>query len=177
MATKEETDRFYRYHGKIHNDTFEIIAKKTKMKVQVFKCDHCIPTISYGFTEPKHKLKTEYQGIPGKELACLKMSGTEITQEVLYKRFAYVCDTTIKVLEKHPEIIDYPVIFIECTFLYHDDLELASTKKHIHWEQLEPYVRKFPNTQFMLIHFSQRYSDEDINNFFKKVNLPNVNWW
>ena len=177
MATQEETDNYYRYHGLVAGQKLSITIKKTNLHVDVFECDHGVPTISYGFTEPKQKLKPEYSDLPGKEIARLRKDGTEITREVLYKRFAYVCDTTIKVLETHPEILTYPVVFIECTFLYEDDLEMTSEKKHIHWKQLRPYVEENPEIIFMLFHFSERYSDKNIAEFFKKEKLANANWW
>jgi ribonuclease Z len=105
------------------------------------------------------------------------MSGVEVTEPVLFKRFAYVCDTTIKVFNRNPSILEYPVIFIECTFLYDDEIEMASGKKHIHWADLKKVVKKNSDKQFILFHFSQRYKDEEIREFFEKEAVPNVLCW
>ena len=105
------------------------------------------------------------------------MSGIDVTEELLLKRFAYVCDTTIKVLDRNPSILEYPVIFIECTFLYEEEIEMASGKKHIHWSELKPITKQYSDKTFVLFHFSQRYKDEEIRDFFESESLPNVVCW
>ena len=113
----------------------------------------------------------------GQEIRALKDVNAEITEEFVFKKFAYVCDTTIKVFDMNPTLLQYPVIFIECTFLYEDDLEMASGKKHIHFTELRPYIEENPTTEFMLIHFSQRYKDAEIQEFLEPFNFPNLYWW
>jgi len=77
--------------------------------------------------------------------------------------------------------LEYPIVIIECTFLYDDELPLASQKKHIHWLELKPYIVKNPSTLFILTHFSLRYKDSDINIFFndikKKESINNIFPW
>jgi ribonuclease Z len=168
MSESIHVSDYYKYTGLRGNDTFRIIMNKTNIEVQVFGCDHRIPTISYGFSEIKQKLKKEYIGLEGKEIGALKKQGIEITHEVKEKKLAYVCDTSIKVLSWHPEILEYKVVFIECTFFMPDELDNARKTKHIHWDHLKPYVIGYPDTTFMLFHFSQRYKDQDISDFFQK---------
>ena len=38
----------------------------------------------------------------------------------------------------------------------------------VHWEELLPYVKANPDTLFVLIHFSLRYKDTEILEFFQK---------
>ena len=101
----------------------------------------------------------------------------DITADVVFKQFAYVCDTSIEVFQLNPTLLDYPTIFIECTFLLADELENAIKTSHIHWEQLKPVVENNPKTTFVLFHFSQRYRDSEIAAFFDKEKVPNVIWW
>ena len=56
METVDPTP-FYKFVGLDHGNTFEIAANKTKLTVEVFNCDHAIPTISYGFSETRKKMK------------------------------------------------------------------------------------------------------------------------
>jgi len=101
----------------------------------------------------------------------------------LKKKFSYVLDTGIEIFEKNPFLLEYPVAIVECTFLLdnNDELEQAIKKKHIHWNQLKPYVVQNPNVLFILVHFSQRYSDSQIKTFFNKViaedNISNIHPW
>lgn len=171
---------WYRYHGLFPQESFRITMNKTDLEIVVFECDHSIPTISYGITEIKQKLKDEYLGLPGKDIGNLRKAGVAITHEVKHKRLAYVCDTSIKVFDLNPDILNYAVIFIECTFFSPDELEHATDKSHIHWEQLKPYVIGKPDSLFVLFHFSQRYRDIEIAEFFQKEvdnGIKNIYWW
>lgn len=174
---QSETDSFYRVSGKKIGDILRLNANNTDLEVEIFKCDHSVPTISYGFSVIKTKLKEEYLGLSGKDIVELKKSGIEILKEVTEKKLAYVCDTSINVFKMNLNIIDYPVIFIECTFLYPDEIQLAKDKKHIHWDQLKPIVLSNSKTTFVLFHFSQRYKDLEIAEFFEKQNINNIYWW
>ena len=171
---------WYKYNNLNPSDKFQLTTKKTDLEIVVFNCDHSIPTISYGLSELKQKLKPEYSGLAGKEIAKLRSDGVEITTEIQYKRLAYICDTSIAVFELNPDILNYAVIFIECTFLMPDELENAIVTKHIHWDQLKPYVLNHPDKIFMLFHFSQRYRDTQINEFFQRQvenGIKNLHWW
>ena len=110
----------------------------------------------------------------GKELGALKKSGVEITFKKITEKFAYVCDSTIKVLEDNKNIFNYPIVIIECTFIVNDE---STSKDHIYWSELEPYVKKNPDILFVLIHFSRRYKDEEIKEFFDKVDYENIKPW
>jgi ribonuclease Z len=90
-----------------------------------------------------------------------------VTQEVICPSFAFICDTSIEILVTFPRIVTFPIVIIECTFLYPEERENARETKHIHWEDLRPYVVANPNTIFVLIHFSLRYKEEEIIQFFR----------
>lgn len=63
-----------------------------------------------------------------------------------------------------------PVVITECSFLYEEDRDRAVKTKHTIWADLEPVVRKWKDTTFVLMHFSLRYKDWEVRNFF--LNLP-----
>lgn len=179
MGNIHAENSVFKYNGLTQNEMFDICANKSDMKIHVFKCDHAIPTISYGISEIKTKIKEEYSKLPGKEIATMRKEGVEITHLVAYKKLAYVCDTSIKVFDMNHTILEYPVVFIECTFIYDDELQNAIDTQHIHWSQLKPIVVANPDTIFMLFHFSQRYRDIEINEFFSKESqtVKNIFWW
>ena len=180
MKNVNDHVNWYNFNGKMSGDVFRITTNKTNLEVQVFKCDHSIPTISYGFSEIKQKLKEEYLGLPGREIGELRKQGVEITKEVVQNKLAYVCDTSIKVFDMNPDILNYGVIFIECTFFMPDELEIAAQKQHIHWEELKPYVVENSDKTFVLFHFSQRYRDLEIEEFFNKEKengINNIHCW
>jgi len=177
----KDIEDLYYYNPMSSYKEFFITANKNKLLVKSFECDHSVPTTCYGFSLMKNKIKEEYRTLTQTEIIKLKSEGTKITFEQEDPKFAYVCDTSIKVLEMNPTIIDYPVIFIECTFILDDDLELAPKKKHIHWKELLPYVKQYPDKTFVLFHFSLRHKDDEIKQFFdvefEEKSISNVYLW
>lgn len=176
-----DTDSWYDLCPMGGDRTFDIVSNKHKLRVRSFDCDHSIPTVSYGFSLLKNKLNPIYKGKPGKELAALRKSGTDITIEVAEPKFAFVCDSSIKVLETAPFILDYPTVFIECTFIMDGEEEHAREKQHIHWNELKPYVKENKDVTFILMHFSLKYKDEEIKERMegelKSEGIDNVYLW
>ena len=181
-ALMDEVDmpvrEWYQFHGCDESSTFKLAFNKSPFIVDIVLCDHGVPTVSYCFSQVKSKLKEEYVGMPGKEIAALRKDGIDVTREVVTPSFAFICDTTIVVLERYPQILRYPIVIIECTFLYPEELENAAATKHIHWEELKPYVAANPSVLFVLIHFSLRYKDEEILAFFaEQSDVTNIKVW
>lgn len=183
----EEWFNFHPLSSTLETDTNEnvetlcITANKNELLVEVVKCDHGIPTISYCFGLVKKKLNPLYKDKSGKELGMLRKQGVDITVKVVDKIFAFVCDTSIKVFETNPFILNYSTIFVECTFLKDGEEDAATNKKHIHWNQLKPYVLAHKDTTFVLFHFSLKYKDEEIKTLmeekFAQDNIENVELW
>jgi len=65
------------------------------------------------------------------------------------------------------EILKYPNIIIECSFILDEDLPHAKEKKHMAWSNLKPLVQSNSQIQWILTHFSQKYKKELVENFFK----------
>lgn len=154
----------------------QIIIKNKKFNLEILACDHSVRCMSYGLTEIRVKLKDEYLGLAGKEIAQLKKSGVDINKYVELPVFLYIGDTSKKILE-NKALEKYLNIMIECTFIMDDDLDQADETKHMHWKHLEQYVLDHPNNFFILYHFSQRYKKQEIDDFFEKLSLKNVYVW
>jgi ribonuclease BN (tRNA processing enzyme) len=156
--------------------------KSICMTLEVFRCYHSVPSLGYGLVEKRTKLKHEYQGKSGHELADMKHQGIEIDEEIEVPFFLYLGDTTIEVLqdkENEKEIWKYSTVMIECTFLLDEEEGQAESRKHMHWNHLLPYIEEHPETFFILYHFSRRYKAEEIREFFDQnaSSLSNVHPW
>ncbi len=160
-------------------DVIDYVANNTKIRIEIFSCTHDIPTVAYGISTVKQYLKKEFFELKGngKALVELKKKGIEITETTYIPNIVFVWDTTINVFKTNPGLLKYGVIMIECSFLYDDDFDQSLTKKHIHWKSLKPYVIGNSHITFVLIHFSLRYTEQDIASFFKKEGLSNVKPW
>lgn len=181
-SAREFKGKSANFRGVTGEMEFDYISNNTKLRINIFNCTHDVPTVGYGISTKKQLLKEEFFSLKGnnKAIVDLKKKGIEIVKTVYEPNIVFIWDTTITVLKNNPLIFNYPVIMIECTFLYEDDFEQSITKKHIHWISLKPYVENNPSILFVLMHFSLRYTEQQIADFFKKEiknGVKNIKPW
>eukprot|EP01119_Soliformovum_irregulare_P003023 TRINITY_DN13303_c0_g1_i1.p1 TRINITY_DN13303_c0_g1~~TRINITY_DN13303_c0_g1_i1.p1 ORF type:complete len:292 (+),score=61.21 TRINITY_DN13303_c0_g1_i1:49-924(+) len=154
-------------------------ANKRNFVVKVIDCDHTVPSVGFCFSEKRKKLRDEYKALPGKEIGKLIKEGIDVNVETEIPMFVFLGDTTTKVFEMHPSILEYPVVIVECTILHSDHKDSAPKSGHVYWGDLEPIVASHPQTTFVLIHFSMRYTRKNVAEFFEpiKERLPNIHVW
>ena len=125
------------------------------------------------------KLKPEYNGLPGKEIAALRRKGIEVQAEYEAPLLAFLGDTSMEIFHdeatREQLLPAFPIIFCECTALSDSDLspEDATERGHVHWSQLREVVERYPETTFVLIHFSSRYRPIEIQEFFETQRAEN----
>ena len=143
--------------------------------VEVFKAPHKegVPAVSYGIYQVKTRLKDEYSSLDKSEIGSLIRKDIEITETYEDGLLFYTGDTTIRLLkDRWREIFPkYTHIIHEVTFLGKPSKELdeSSRKKgHTHYSQLHPWICAFPETTFVCVHWSLRYSRDDVLKFFEK---------
>jgi len=147
----------------------------TPVGVQVFEAPHKqgVPAVAYGIYRAKSRLKPELASLPKHELGALLRADVNITEQYSEGLVFFSGDTTIDLLRKrHTEILPkYGYVIHECTFLGPptDQLDAATRRKgHTHYAQLHPFICAFPDTTFICVHWSLRYSKEDILAFFSQ---------
>lgn len=153
------------------------LRRTVDFTAEAFACDHTVPCLGYVFTLNSRKLKQEYTGLTGAELKSLREAGVDITASCSAPIFAFLGDTTAATLTAEPQWLrdEIPVVITECSFLYEEHREQAVKTKHTIWADLEKVIRKWPKTTFVLMHFSLRYTDEDIRRFFATLPDPPSN--
>ncbi|CAB9530004.1 nuclear ribonuclease [Seminavis robusta] len=146
----------------------------TPIGVEVFRAPHKegIPAVSYGLYRIKKRLKPEYASLPKSDLGALIQKDIQITESYQEGLLFYTGDTTINLLkERWEEILPkYKHVIHEVTFLGKPSSKLdesARQKGHTHYSQLHPWICSFPETTFVCVHWSLRYSREDLINFFE----------
>lgn len=153
----------------------EVALRRAKDVVaRAFACDHTVPCLGYVFGTSTRRLRAEFAGRPGGELRDLRRAGVEVTAPHWEPMFAFLGDTTAATLAAGPEWLvgGIPVVVTECSFLYEEHRAVAERTKHTLWSDLEVVVRRWPATTFVLMHFSLRYSEEQIRRFFKEMVDP-----
>ena len=144
---------------------------------RAFTCDHSVPCLGYVFSMMTRGLRAELAGLRGEEIRELRAGGIEVTETRTRAVFAFLGDGTAATLAAEPGWLrdGIPVVITECSFLYEEHAEMARRTKHTLWRDLQPVVRRWPRTTFVLMHFSLRYGDEDIRRFFKDMRDPPEN--
>ena len=143
-----------------------------KYRATAFKCHHAVPCLGFAFEEKRRRRKPECQPRDLRshkaQLLALKKAGVELMEPYHLPLFVYVGDTSIDIFDTSPEILKFPIIIIECTFLRDADKSAEKLKSdgHINWTQLRPFVLKYSSI-FVLIHFSCRYKEHEIIAFFE----------
>lgn len=160
-------------HGLRPGDTVPLRRLKD-VHATAFACDHTVPCLGYVFTTTTHKLKPAYAGLPPASLKALRSAGEAITAPRSTPFLAFLGDGTASTLLAEPDWLrgGIPVVVTECSFLYPEHEEQARRTKHTCWRELEGVVRKWRGTTFVLMHFSLRYSDEEVRRFFKDMEDP-----
>lgn len=145
----------------------------TPLGLEVFTAPHKagVPAASYGLFRRKSRLKAEFQGLDKRRLGALVREDTVITEPYDQGVLFFSGDTTIDLLRsRHREILPkYETVIHEVTFLGEpsEDLDAATRRKgHTHYAQLHPWIAAFPQTTFILVHWSLRYSKDEVLAFF-----------
>jgi ribonuclease BN (tRNA processing enzyme) len=172
----------WRLIGVTSNETFDINCAGKTFRIDTVQCTHSIACTGYGFTEIRKKVTEEHLKAISliesnedkkKYFKNLQENNINYHENLEIPLFIYLGDTTHKVFDNE-KILKYPTIIVECTFLDNETVKKASDDKHMHWNNLKPIVIKNSNNQFILNHFSARYSTTEIVDFFKNENLSNV---
>lgn len=186
----------YTIHGVEGGDVF-YIGKGDRYQVKVVNCEHSIVCVGYAFAEKKQRLKPEYEKLKQEKMAEGKMKefgqlmaqkkqeaqqkGESIEETYYAPLFALMGDTHASVFPKNEWLFEYPTIITECTFMSPANEAYANERMHTHWNQLKPFVVQHPHCQFVLIHFSLRYTNQEIVRFFEQEltqsQLQNVLLW
>lgn len=141
---------------------------KRNFKMRMFATDHRIPSVGFQVIESRNKLKAEYIGLGQAEIIALKKQGIEITETLSLPRMTYVGDSTVKVFDQSPEILDSEILITECTFLSDEHYEEANKRKHMHIRDLVPYFEQSSSQYIVLMHFSMRYTRQEIKHYVQQ---------
>ena len=124
------------------------------------------------------------KGVPGAEIARRRAAGEDVSTVDRVPLLMFFGDTSASAVESavRAESGKYPqAIVLECTWLDRPTTIDEEDDSHCSWESIEPIIRSVPvgSTTWILIHFSRRYSDQQVREFFaaRLTGLPNVVIW
>ncbi|EFJ15953.1 hypothetical protein SELMODRAFT_117445 [Selaginella moellendorffii] len=149
--------------------------------VKPFKTYHVIPSQGYIIYAVKNKLKPEYVGLPGDKIKSLRFSGVEVTNVTRSPEVAFTGDTTVDFIgdENNADVLRAKLLIMEATFINDSGtVEHAREYGHSHLSeaklsnvlfQIVALSDKFQNKAILLIHFSARYSKQEIIEAIEKL--------
>lgn len=139
----------------------DVVWLHRQLAAKAFRVNHTLPSLGYTLFDVRKKLKPEFHGRPGPELARLRKEGVSFEEELWLPRLTYIGDSTIETLYREQHIGQSRILIIELTFLMDDDRELARRRGHTHLLDLADFLRECPdvlqNRHIVLKHFSMRY--------------------
>lgn len=174
----------YTIHG-VNDKSSITFGKQNQYSVDVIHCVHKVPCLGYCFSERKKVLIDELMALKsemialgkgrdfGRLIAEKRKNGEVIEKEITKPLFVILGDTHPKVFENYPQLLNFPVVITECTFLYDSEYDRAQRDGHTVWSDLQSIIENNPDTHFLLTHFSLRYSDKEIINFFTCLQSEN----
>jgi ribonuclease Z len=128
-----------------------------------FASPHSAPCQGYGLWSKKEKLKPEFHGVEGRELARLRKAGTVLGDIVESPELVFTGDTRIEVVEEQEVVRRARVLVMECTFVDgRVSVAEARAKGHVHLDEIAPRAELFQNEAILLTHFSARYRASEI---------------
>lgn len=146
----------------IESDKFEI---SKKYFVKALKTIHGVPSQAYCICKTVNKLKDEFKGLSSNEIAKLKHSGVEITNNMTIPILSYTGDTLIEGVTQHEDLLHSSILIMECTYIE----ENARERFHISKNDILENIDKFKNKHIVLTHLSQRYTEEEVTKMYKEI--------
>ena len=138
------------------------VQLRNDLELSVLPGRHRVPTVGYLFSEVQHKLRDEFAGLAGEEIARLRSQGTDVTRREEVPLLAYPGDCSEEIFDAAPQLFAARVLLLECSFLFPEDRDRAREYAHIHLDDLLARADLFRNEAIVLTHFSQRYRPDEI---------------
>lgn len=134
-----------------------------------FQTYHRVPSQGYTVWETRTRLLPEFRDLPGDKLGELRRQGVAISEQYRVAVLSFTGDTKVEVLERTPELQRTECLVMETSFL--DErvpVPQAREMGHIHLDEVIARRELLPKTDVVFIHFSSRYSAEEIGRLLKQ---------
>jgi ribonuclease Z len=124
--------------------------------IRAFATHHGGGSLGYALISIREKLKPEYNGIVGPELAKMRKSGVEIQYRLEVPLVAFLGDTTAGSVFDEPDVQNAQILITECTFFDSEHRSKAKAGKHLHLDALVDLLPKLKNENIVISHVSRR---------------------
>jgi ribonuclease Z len=113
-------------------------------------------SLGYSLVSVREKLKDEYLGTPGPELAKMRKSGVPIQYRLEVPLVTFTGDTTIGPAFSNPDVVNAQVLITEVTFFEQEHKLKAKAGKHLHLDSFVDAVASLKNEHIVITHVTRR---------------------
>lgn len=140
------------------------------VRAEALRTYHGVPSVGYAIVRETKKLKPEFHGLPGRELADLKRQGTVIEEVQEATDLVVPGDTKIDFLVKEERARKAKVLLHEVTVWDSQYSSPAKTRRygHTHVDEMIEHCDKFEGEALVLVHRSMKHSRKEIEGILKK---------
>ena len=139
------------------------IELRGDLHVRAVQTFHPVPSLAYVIVRKVAKLRAEFRGLDGSEIAARRRAGEPMVDHEDRLELAYATDTLVSALDRAPELYRARVLVMECTFLdTRKSLEAARAGCHIHLDEVIERADKFANEAIVVMHLSQLYRPDEV---------------
>ncbi|MFT3697579.1 MAG: MBL fold metallo-hydrolase [Kofleriaceae bacterium] len=133
------------------------------LRVKAVRTFHPVPSLAYIIKRRVTKLRHEFAGLPGPEIAARRRNGEDLLETDERSELAYCTDTLVSAFDHGPELYDARVLVMETTFLdERKTIESARAGCHIHLDEVIDRAAKFKNEAIVMMHVSQLYRPDEV---------------
>jgi ribonuclease Z len=147
-------------HGHAPGDRVKVARDVTAVALRTV---HRVPSIGWLLERATHRLRPEFAGREGRELAMLRASGVAITDTHVEPLLCVTGDTQIEFFDRHPLVQRCRVLVHEVTS-WDDRRGVAETRRwgHTHVDELIARSEQFTGEALVLVHRSMRHTRREV---------------
>jgi ribonuclease Z len=140
----------------------DTVRVRRDLEVRAHRATHRVPANAYEVIEVRHKLRREYEGLSGEQLAEIRHAGIDPADLVRHPLLFYTGDTDRGILETSEALFRADVLIMECSFVAGEHHDRAERYRHIHFDDVVDFSERFENRIILLTHFSLRYDPAEV---------------
>jgi ribonuclease Z len=133
-------------------------AVRKDFLIRAIETHHGGLSLGYVLISVREKLKPEFMGLPGPQIAALRRGGTQVQYRVEVPLVAFLGDTTAGPVFEHSDVASAQVLITECTFYDPSHKQRAKVGKHLHVDHLVDLLPKLKNQHIVITHITRRIS-------------------
>lgn len=155
-AAIEGFDLRWQLHGHSPGDRVTLTGGHAAL---CLRTTHRVPSLGWVIERTTRRLRPEYVGLPGPEIAELRRQGVEVLEAHTEPILCVTGDTQIEFFREHELVRRCKVLVHEVTsFTEERDVALTRRWGHTHLDELVAESERFTGEALVLVHRSMRHS-------------------